>query len=213
MKGSSSVIDLNEKADDDATPAGDARDQATVPPLPQSESPEGSVDLTPSQRAPVSEAEIASDAPAWSPEEPSRLPETAREGGGRAEPPGGDETKKLVIGRGIVLKGEINSCDLLVVEGEVEATMKACREIKIAPTGSFKGQVEFDRADISGVFKGELTAREHLVVRATGNVTGKVRFGELEVERGGQVIGDIQVFGEGAAAGKAAQNGVGESAK
>jgi cytoskeletal protein CcmA (bactofilin family) len=101
----------------------------------------------------------------------------------------------------------------LVVEGEVEATMKACREIKIAPTGSFKGQVEFDRADISGVFKGELTAREHLVVRATGNVTGKVRFGELEVERGGQVIGDIQVFGEGAAAGKAAQNGVGESAK
>ena len=182
MKGSTSVIDLNEKADDDATPAGDAGDQATVPPLPQSESPEGSLDLTPSQKAPVSGAEIALDAPVSVPEEPSRLSETVREGGGRAAPPGGDDAKKLVIGREIVLKGEINSCDILVVEGHVEATMKACREINIAPTGTFKGQVEFDRAEISGVFKGELTAREHLVVRTTGSVTGKVRFGELEVQ-------------------------------
>ena len=197
------------------TPAGDAGDQATVPPLPQSESPEGSVDLTLSQRALVSDVAIALDAPVSVPEEPSRLPEMVREGGGRAAPPGGDDAKKLVIGGDIVLKGEINSCDILVVEGHVEATMKACREIKISPTGTFKGQVEFDRADISGVFKGELTAREHLVVRTTGSVTGKVRFGELEIERGGQVIGDVQVFDQGTAAGRAAKNknGVGESAK
>ncbi len=103
----------------------------------------------------------------------------------------------LVIGREIAVNGEINSCDLLVVEGRVEATMKECREIKITETGTVKGQVEFERADISGVFEGDLTAHEHLVVRATGRVTGKVRFGELEIERGGQVIGDIQIVGEG----------------
>jgi cytoskeletal protein CcmA (bactofilin family) len=117
----------------------------------------------------------------------------------------------LVIGREIALNGEINSCDLLVVEGKVEATMKACRELRIAPTGTVEGQVEFDRADISGVFKGELMARERLVVRATGCVTGKVRAGEIEIERGGQVVGDVQiirevqVFGEGAAVGRDAR--------
>ena len=79
----------------------------------------------------------------------------------------------LVVGRQIVLKGEINSCDRLIVEGKVEAIMKDCREIEIADTGTFKGQVEFDRADIGGVFEGELTAREHLVVRATGRVTAR----------------------------------------
>ena len=89
--------------------------------------------------------------------------------------------------------------------------MKDCREIEIAETGTFKGQVEFDRADISGIFEDELTAREHLVVRATGRITGKVRFGELE--RGGQIIGDIQVFGEGAAAGQDAQIAVDKPAK
>ena len=41
------------------------------------------------------------------------------------------------------------------------------------------------------------------MVRSTGRISGKVKFGELEIERGGQVIGDIQVFGNGAAEGQA----------
>ncbi len=114
----------------------------------------------------------------------------------------------LLIDRETALNGEINSCDLLVVEGKVEASMKGCREIKITETGTVKGQIEFERADISGVFEGDLTASERLVVRATGRVTGKVRIGELEVERGGQVLGDIQVFGNGAAAGQQEQGAV-----
>ena len=109
----------------------------------------------------------------------------------------------LVIDRETAVSGEINSCELLVVEGKVEATMKECREIKITETGTVKviGEVEFERADISGVFEGDLTAREHLVVRATGRVTGTVRIGELEIERGGQVLGGIQFVGKGAATG------------
>ena len=121
----------------------------------------------------------------------------------------------LLIDRETAINGEINSCDLLVVEGRVEATMKQCREIKITETGTVKGQIEFERADISGVFEGDLTARGRLVVRATGRVTGKVRIGELEIERGGQVIGDIQVVGKGAAAaaGQQAQGAVEKLAK
>ncbi len=107
----------------------------------------------------------------------------------------------LVIDRETAVSGEINSCDLLVVEGKVEATMKQCREIKITETGTVKGQIEFERADISGVFEGDLTAREHLVVRATGRVTGTVTIGEIEIERGGKVLGDIQFIGKGAATG------------
>ena len=111
----------------------------------------------------------------------------------------------LVVGREIVLKGELKALDRLVVEGQVEAKMKNCREIEIAKTGTFRGKVEFDRADISGVFEGDLTAREYLVVRATGRVVGTVRFGELEIERGGQIIGDIQIIGEGVATTKVVQ--------
>ena len=189
------MIDLKKKADADTTPAGEARDKATAPRQPRSKSPEASASLTMPQRAPVS-----------LPDKSRRLPEMSGGRGRRPDKARRDDGKLLVVGREIVLSGEINSCDRLVVEGNVEATMKDCREIEIAETGTFTGQVEFDRADISGVFEGELTAREHLVVRATGRITGKVRFGELEIERGGQIIGDVQVFGNGAVPGKDAKS-------
>ena len=202
------MIDLKTDADDDATPPGEARDKAAAPLPPRSESPEASAELKPSPRERVS-----------LPEKPSGLPERpSRRGRGadkprRADKPSRDDGKILVIGREIVLSGKIASCDRLVVEGQVEAKMKDCREIEIAETGAFKGQVEFDRADISGIFEGDLTARDHLVVRATGRITGRVRFGELEIERGGQIIGDVQVFGDGAAAGEDAGITVDKPAK
>ena len=196
------MINLKKDADADTTPAGEARDEATAPLPPQSKSPEESAKLKPPPSERVS-----------LPEKLRRLPEMSGGRGRRPDKPRRDDGKMLVVGRQIVLKGEINSCDRLIVEGKVEAIMKDCREIEIAETGTFKGQVEFDRADIGGVFEGELTAREHLVVRATGHVTGKVRFGELEIERGGQIIGDVQVFGEGAAAGRDAQIAVDKPAK
>ena len=105
----------------------------------------------------------------------------------------------LLVGQAIKFKGQIEACQNLVVEGRVETSMMDCREIEIAETGTFKGQAEFDRADIRGNFEGDLTAREYLVVRATGRITGKVKFGELEIERGGQIVGEVQVFDEGAA--------------
>ncbi len=195
-------------ADVDAPPEGEAHDEATEPP--QSEWDEESVDSSPAEESVDSSP---ADAPDDLTEEPSHVHEMSSPDEGGPDQPGGDDATKLVIGREIILNGEINSCDLLVVEGKVEATMKECREIKITETGTFKGQVQFERADISGIFEGDLTAREHLVVRATGRVTGKVRFGELEIERGGQVIGDIQVVGKGAAAGQQAQGAVEKLAK
>jgi cytoskeletal protein CcmA (bactofilin family) len=109
---------------------------------------------------------------------------------------GDNEGKKLIVGRDIALNGEIKSCDKLVVEGHVEANISDCRVIEIAEGGSFKGMAEIDSAEISGTFDGSITARELLVIRATGRITGKVRFGQLEIERGGEVTGDIQAYGK-----------------
>ena len=100
---------------------------------------------------------------------------------------------KLIVGPNIKLKGvEITDCDTLVVEGRVEATMDS-RVIQIAEGGAFKGSAEIDLAEIKGEFDGELTVREKLVIYATGRVTGKVRYGKVVIEEGGQLSGDIQV--------------------
>lgn len=105
---------------------------------------------------------------------------------------------KLTVGPNIKLKGvEITDCDTLVVEGHVEATMDS-RLIHIAEQGAFTGSADIDIAEIHGVFDGSLTVRQKLVIHATGRVTGKVRYGLLVIEEGGQLSGDI---GLGAAGG------------
>ncbi|HZW12365.1 MAG TPA: polymer-forming cytoskeletal protein [Noviherbaspirillum sp.] len=108
---------------------------------------------------------------------------------------------KLIVGPNIKLKGvEITDCDTLVVEGRVEATIDS-RVIQIAERGAFKGSAEIDIAEIRGEFDGDLTVRQKLVIYATGKVSGKVRYGKVVIEEGGQLSGDIQV-GTAAAANK-----------
>jgi cytoskeletal protein CcmA (bactofilin family) len=108
---------------------------------------------------------------------------------------------KLTVGPNIKLKGvEITDCDTLVVEGSVEATMDS-RVIQISERGSFKGSAEIDIAEIRGEFDGNLTVRQKLVIYATGKVTGRVRYGKLVVEEGGQLSGEIEFGAARAGAG------------
>lgn len=99
---------------------------------------------------------------------------------------------KLTVGPNIKLKGvEITDCDTLVVEGTVEATMDS-RVIQISENGAFKGSAEIDIAEIHGEFNGTLTVRQKLVIYSTGKVNGKIRYGKLVVEEGGQLAGEIE---------------------
>lgn len=108
----------------------------------------------------------------------------------------------LVVGPGVKLKGaEIQDCDTLVVEGRVEATMDS-RFIQVADQGSFDGKVNIDVAEIHGRFSGELTAREQIVVYATGQVSGKIRYGRIVVHEGGEISGDVRSLSGESAGGR-----------
>ncbi|QRR32662.1 polymer-forming cytoskeletal protein [Hydrogenophaga sp. YM1] len=148
----------------------------------------GQSQTSPSSSAPVvpQEAEVK---PAT-----STTPTTTPEGG-----------SKLTVGPNIKLKGvEITDCDTLVVEGTVEATMDS-RVIQIAQQGAFKGSCEVDLAEIYGTIDGNLTVRQKLVIHATGRVTGRIRYGKIVIEEGGQLSGDVECAANGAA--KASSSG------
>src|SRR3989442_3571767 len=109
---------------------------------------------------------------------------------------GRESVSKLIVGPDIKLKGaEITDCDTLVVEGRVEASMDS-RVIQIAENGVFVGKAGIDVAEIRGRFEGELTARKQLVIRASGRVSGKVRYGKVAIEEGGEISGDIAALQE-----------------
>ena len=130
---------------------------------------------------------------------PARSPEVARpardvHAAARPANLSSPEGKKLIVGREIELSGNISSCDKLIVEGKVEANLKECREMEVTGSGTFKGEAEIEIAEISGTFEGTLTAKDILFVRSSGRVTGTVRFGKLEIERGGEIVGDVGTY-------------------
>lgn len=113
----------------------------------------------------------------------------------KPEPKREPELRQLLVGREITLSGEITTCDRLLVEGSVEANLSNCADIEIAGTGLFKGTASVDHAEIHGRFEGSLTVKTRLLIKATGRVSGSIRYGQLEVECGGQISGDIQSTG------------------
>ena len=104
---------------------------------------------------------------------------------------------RLIVGPNIKLKGvEITDCDTLVVEGTVEATMDS-RVIETAEQGAFHGTAEIDVAEIRGVFDGTLIVRQKLVIYGTGKVSGKIRYGKVVIEEGGELTGQIEAGSPG----------------
>lgn len=131
-----------------------------------------------------------------------RTPETRQ-----AATPVNDKAKSgskrvLTVGNDILLKGEIATCDRLVIEGSVDATLKDVHTLELAETGSFKGTAEVEDAEISGLFEGDIVVRNRLVIYSTGKVRGKITYGEIEIERGGELTGEIKTIGSAAAASK-----------
>ena len=127
------------------------------------------------------------------PSAPRRIPDIA---GVSPRPMGGGDGdgNRLVVGRDIRLSGEITACDKLVVEGHIEVHLKDARVIEVSQTGYFKGNADVEEADISGNFEGELIARDRLVVRSGGRISGTIRYGRIVIESGGEISGDMQTL-------------------
>jgi cytoskeletal protein CcmA (bactofilin family) len=148
-------------------------------------------------------AMAATELPRKTPEIPSAAPRRAErpadsKSDQRSE--GAGEVKKLIVGRDIFLSGEIKSCNKLVVEGSVEAALRDCQTVEIAEAGLFRGSAEIDTADVSGRFEGDLTVRTRLIIRSTGRIVGTVRYGQIEIERGGVISGQIEHLASSGAA-------------
>jgi cytoskeletal protein CcmA (bactofilin family) len=101
------------------------------------------------------------------------------------------EPRSLFVGPDISLSGEINSCDRLIVEGSIHANLRACQSMVIKSTGSFNGSATIEDAEVYGRFEGDLVAHKRLLIRADGQVSGTISYGQIEIEAGGKISGAV----------------------
>jgi len=97
----------------------------------------------------------------------------------------------LIVGEGIEVKGKIESCQRLVVEGHVEAAMSA-DALEVLAKGLFEGTAEVENAEIAGSFDGVLTVRGQLTIKDSGRVSGTIRYSRILIEAGGEIAGEVE---------------------
>jgi cytoskeletal protein CcmA (bactofilin family) len=105
--------------------------------------------------------------------------------------PSSSTSANLHVGRGLKLEGKIQSCDSLVIEGDVQATIES-GTLTITETGEVRGEATVDQAEINGKFDGTLIVKKCLTINSTGRITGTIRYGELKVEQGGKITGEVE---------------------
>jgi len=175
-----------------------------VPPRPPAATPSAATLKDPSMARPPFANPIPASAggnppmPPSTPPRPQGPPPPTLQNRGPERPVAAPERRTLVVGRGISVQGMVQDAERLVVEGTVEATMIHAAELCVSPGGIFKGEVEVEMAEVAGTIDGTVTARGHLVVRASGVVLGTARCRKLQVEEGGQITGRIEMLTDGA---------------
>ncbi len=103
------------------------------------------------------------------------------------------QSSKMAVGPDIRFEGEISNCATLVVDGDVDATLDG-KALEILQRGVFCGTARVESADIQGRFEGDLTVSGLLSVENGGAVSGKLRYGRLEVAVGGDLSGGISKY-------------------
>ena len=96
----------------------------------------------------------------------------------------------LIVGRDIQVKGQIEECQTLIVEGRVEASLRAKR-LEVRKGGTFVGAAEVEQAEVAGTFDGTLHAAAELRIGANGRAQGEICYGRLAIETGGVIAGTV----------------------
>jgi cytoskeletal protein CcmA (bactofilin family) len=99
------------------------------------------------------------------------------------------------IGAGVVLNGDILVPDVLVIDGVIEGDVSA-RVVFVGGAGVIRGKINAVEADIGGAIFGEVHVTRRLAIRATGRVEGRVSYGEITLEKGAVLEGELFSPGE-----------------
>lgn len=97
----------------------------------------------------------------------------------------------LMVGEGVIITGSISVPGSIFVYGNVNGDVLA-NEIVVGLNGIVNGEVKVENAVISGLITNSILARDNLILRSTGKISGTISYQSLEVENGGIIDGKIE---------------------
>ena len=101
-----------------------------------------------------------------------------------------NSNSSLMIGEGVIITGTIKANSKVTIQGTVDGDIE-CNSIVISKSGNVKGKIKTDTITVEGKAEGEVNADDVLNIKSTGHVSGKVFYGEIQIEEGGKISGEI----------------------
>ncbi len=89
-----------------------------------------------------------------------------------------------IIGNGTNIKGDINANGDIRIDGSVIGNLNSSGKLIIGEQGHIEGETSVKIADISGNYKGKLTAAELVILRASSKFDGDLFTKKIVIEEG-----------------------------
>ena len=96
----------------------------------------------------------------------------------------------LMIGEGVTITGTIKASNKVTVQGTIDGDIE-CNSVTINKSGNVKGKIKTETMTVEGKAEGELNVNDVLNIKSEGSVNGKIFYGEIQIEKGGKLSGEI----------------------
>jgi cytoskeletal protein CcmA (bactofilin family) len=101
---------------------------------------------------------------------------------------------KTLLGSGLALKGELLGREDVTIDGQFEGQIRVTGAgVTIGANGRLTAEVEADEIIVEGGVDGSLRARERVVIRRSGKVTGDIETLRLLIEDGAIFRGHVEM--------------------
>jgi cytoskeletal protein CcmA (bactofilin family) len=109
-----------------------------------------------------------------------------------------------LVGKSARVAGDVEFTGGLHLDGRVAGNVRADNDptatLSVSETGAIEGNVEVPTVVLNGAVRGDILARERVVLGATARVQGNVHYGVIEMTLGAEIKGKLVPLPTAAAA-------------
>ena len=113
---------------------------------------------------------------------------------GRGSEPHHDIARTAVIGKSVIVKGQIFSREDLTIDGEVEGTIELQEHrLTIGPNGKVRAGVKARELVVLGTIHGDVEITDKIDIRKEAKLVGDIKTARIVIEDGAYFKGNIDI--------------------
>ncbi|NMM49520.1 bactofilin family protein [Marinigracilibium pacificum] len=98
-----------------------------------------------------------------------------------------------IVSSSTVMIGNIESNDLLRIEGKVNGDILKAPRVIVGSKGEIHGNITCGQLDVEGTIHGNIACKSKVICKSTAKITGEVKAADLKVEAGALINGKISI--------------------